>query len=78
MYGSERNWPSPRDYYRNEFWPLPETNASGWALVTCPFHDDHNPSLSINLDHGGFNCFACGESGGSVSAFNYKLYGRKL
>ena len=27
----------------------------------CPFHDDHNPSLSFKGD--GFKCFACGEKG---------------
>lgn len=31
--------------------------------VLCPFHDDKNPSLSINIKTGLFNCFACGASG---------------
>ena len=29
----------------------------------CPFHDDKNPSLSVNQEKGLYNCFGCGESG---------------
>lgn len=29
----------------------------------CPFHDDHDPSLSVDQDRGLFHCFGCGESG---------------
>lgn len=29
----------------------------------CPFHDDANPSLSVDRDKGLYNCFGCGESG---------------
>jgi len=31
----------------------------------CPFHDDEEPSLSVNIEKGVFNCFAasCGEKG---------------
>jgi DNA primase len=28
-------------------------------VVTCPFHDDHNPSAGIWKDGGFFSCFAC-------------------
>ena len=38
----------------------------------CPFHDDHDPSLSINAHSGLFKCFACGASG---SIFDF--YGRR-
>jgi DNA primase len=33
------------------------------VLAICPFHDDHTPSLSLNLRKGVFCCFACNESG---------------
>jgi DNA primase len=33
------------------------------VLAICPFHDDHTPSLSLNLKKGVFCCFACNESG---------------
>jgi len=29
----------------------------------CPFHDDRNPSLSVDREKGLFNCFGCGEAG---------------
>lgn len=47
-------------------------NASGWILALCPLHGDKDPSLSINLKHGGFNCFGCGEKGDLI-AFHAKL-----
>lgn len=33
------------------------------ASAVCPFHEDHNPSLSISGDRKLFKCFACGEGG---------------
>lgn len=32
-------------------------------FAVCPFHDDHNPSLSISKDKNMFKCFVCGTSG---------------
>jgi len=29
----------------------------------CPWHEDKNPSLSVDSDKGLYNCFGCGESG---------------
>lgn len=29
----------------------------------CPFHEDKNPSFSVNEEKGVFYCFGCGESG---------------
>ena len=34
----------------------------------CPFHDDHNPSLSVSPEKQIFTCFVCGESG---NVFNF-------
>ena len=34
--------------------------------VLCPFHDDHKPSLGVNLDKGVYNCFACGDGGNAL------------
>lgn len=31
--------------------------------IICPFHDDNNPSLHLDLPRGFFHCFACGASG---------------
>lgn len=30
------------------------------AICCCPFHDDHDPSGSLNLDNGLWFCFSCG------------------
>ena len=30
----------------------------------CPFHDDHEPSLSVNSAKGLWHCFGCGKGGG--------------
>ena len=40
----------------------------------CPFHEDKNPSLSINDNKGVFHCFGCGEKG-DVIAFVQKMQG---
>ena len=44
-----------------------------WSMILCPFHDDTNPSLGINLNIGCFNCFACGTKGGDLIAFHMKF-----
>ena len=34
----------------------------------CPFHDDHNPSMSVSSDRQMYRCFVCGASG---NVFNF-------
>ena len=31
--------------------------------IICPFHDEHNPTCSINIERNIFRCFACHTSG---------------
>ena len=65
--------PDPLSFYQEEF---PEIEITGeWVKVHCCFHHDNNPSLSINLVHGGFKCWACGTSGGGIVMFYMKRYG---
>ena len=33
----------------------------------CPWHDDKEPSLSVDREKGLYHCFGCGESGDVVS-----------
>lgn len=40
----------------------------------CPFHADHDPSMTINDEKGIFKCFSCG-TGGDVIEFVAKLRG---
>jgi DNA primase len=64
--------PSAEVYYR-----LQGLNLIGggmWRTALCPFHDDRNPSLRINMGRGGFCCMACGAKGGDVLDFHRKRY----
>src|SRR4051794_26392936 len=38
------------------------------ATGLCPFHEDRNPSLSIDLERGLWYCFVCAE-GGDIPKF---------
>jgi len=42
-------------------------------MAVCPFHEDHNPSLSVSSDRQMYKCFVCGNAG-SVFQFvqNYE------
>jgi hypothetical protein len=60
--------PPARSFYENELGKLGRTSR-GWCKALCPFHEDRNPSLSINVDSGAFRCFACGEHGGDILDF---------
>ena len=64
--------PTPAEYYSQEF---PNMRIkSEWVKVCCPFHDDHNPSLGINMVSGHFRCHACGAKGHDVLAFQMQRY----
>src|SRR5215212_7179753 len=63
--------PDPADYYKKH---LDKLHRRGdWADARCPLHEDNNPSLSVNLDHGGYLCRGCGARGGDVLAFHMRL-----
>jgi hypothetical protein len=73
--GFQPEWlPSPAEFFAGELGKL-RKSGSGWASVLCPFHDDHSPSLSVNLSTGAFRCHACGASGGDVLAFAMLRHG---
>lgn len=74
------NWrerlPDPGAYYGQHVAKLGKPNGTGWAQGVCPFHDDHNKSLSVCLvgERGGWRCFAgCG--GGDLVGFHTRLRG---
>lgn len=74
-----RNWrdrlPEPTSYYAHVE-KLGRPNASGWAQGLCPFHDDHDASLSVCLAYvrGHWRCFAgCGH--GDMIAFHERRTG---
>ena len=39
-----------------------EKKGSSW-MGLCPFHEDKNPSLSVDASKGLYHCFGCGEGG---------------
>ena len=74
------NWrhrlPDPATYYAAHVAKLTRANSAGWAQGTCPFHDDHSASLSVQTGdpHGGWRCFAgCGS--GDLVGFHMRLRG---
>lgn len=46
-----------------------------WRSALCCFHDDHNPSLRVNVESGAFRCMACGAKGGDILAFHQTRHG---
>ena len=40
-------------------------NGKGYFGL-CPFHDDHNPSLSVNPSKNLWQCFGCGAGGDAI------------
>lgn len=57
----------------SDYIPLEQKGKNFFAV--CPFHDDHNPSMSISPDKQIFNCFVC-HSGGNV--FNFIMRYEKI
>lgn len=41
---------------------IPDVNEAVQKIV-CPFHDDVNPSMMVNLQQGRYYCFGCNKSG---------------
>lgn len=75
-----RDWrerlPDAASYYAAIVAKLGRPNAQGWAQGCCPFHDDGEASLSVQLvgERGGWRCFAnCGA--GDLVSFHMRLRG---
>ncbi len=49
---------------------IPLTKKGRNYFGICPFHDDHNPSLSVSTEKQIYKCFVCGESG---NVFNFVM-----
>lgn len=47
---------------------LPLTKQGKNYMAVCPFHDDHNPSMSISPEKQIYKCFVC-HAGGNVFTF---------
>lgn len=62
--------PTPYSYYKKLFPYI--ISGREWVNVKCCFHNDSNPSLSLNLKSGGYFCHACGAKGGDVLSFHMR------
>jgi putative DNA primase/helicase len=60
-------------FYLDELQNLKPTSGDNHQAL-CPFHDDKNPSLSVNFKTGLFKCFAC-EAQGDVFEFYMRRHG---
>lgn len=54
--------------------PSLKVNGKPEALGLCPFHDDTNPSLSVNVETGLFRCFSC-DAKGDIFTFYQRVKG---
>jgi DNA primase len=71
--------PDPSHYYGQRVEKLGRQIGQGWAQGKCPFHEDHDASLSVHLDsaRGGWKCFAgCGA--GDLVSFHERLSGKPI
>ena len=57
-----------RDYI-----PLTQRGKNYFGI--CPFHDDHNPSMSVSPEKGVYKCFVCGNAG---NVFNFVMEYEKV
>ncbi len=57
----------------SEYLPLEQKGKNYFAI--CPFHDDHNPSMSISPEKQIYTCFVCGASG---NVFNFVMEYEKI
>lgn len=55
-------------FYQGELQDLKKSRGDE-VMALCPFHDDREPSLSINLETGLWNCFGCGAKGDALSFY---------
>lgn len=44
---------------------IPRTDTLSQKII-CPFHEDVNPSMIVNLEDGSFFCFGCGATGDAI------------
>jgi len=49
------------------------TRRGAECRVLCPFHDDHDPSMDVNVESGVFVCRACGAGGDAVEFYRLRL-----
>jgi hypothetical protein len=64
--------PSPLSYLASSGLRI-GSRSGEWFSVCCPVHNrgaEKKPSLSVNINSGGFKCFSCGVKGGDIIALH--------
>lgn len=64
----QNNW---LPFFEKDLPAMKRTGANGDYQARCPFHDDNDPSLSININTGQYHCFGCPAEGDA-----FAFYGR--
>lgn len=62
--------PDPYSFYSRY---LTIKGGGVWRLAVCPFHDDTRPSLSLNMQHGGYICHTCGAKGDRIAFYMHRF-----
>jgi hypothetical protein len=62
-----------RKYYKDRVDIKNSPNDRGNISAICPFHDDTDPSLSINIKTGRYRCWGACDENGSIFKFHKKL-----
>ena len=46
---------------------IPVTKQGSKYKACCPFHNDHHPSMDVNIVRNDFKCWSCGEGGDAIT-----------
>lgn len=68
--------PSPLAYLANAGLRI-GSRSGEWISVRCPVHKggaEKKPSLSVNINSGGFKCHSCSIKGGDIVALHRLIY----
>ena len=58
--------------FYTDFFPEHAVMMNGEWIVVCPFHDDHKPSMNINMKTGLYFCHSCGAKGDYLEFYQKK------
>lgn len=61
---------SPRIYLLSKF-PNARKRGGEEIMISCPFHKESKPSMSVSLETGIYHCFGCKKKGNFVSLYKF-------
>lgn len=60
------------DGFYSQYFENPKVLLNGEWSVLCPFHEDTNPSMNVNMKTGLYNCHACDAQGDFIDFYMKK------